>query len=111
MAMTTSPGPGVGSGNSRSSSFRSPRNTTPRMGPSWLVRYSNAPRAAHRRRFTLKEAADPMSEAIHRARPTAVKINVVDNQIEHALKQLKKEMVSSGVFKEMKRRAYYEKPS
>jgi small subunit ribosomal protein S21 len=52
-----------------------------------------------------------MSEAIHRARPTAVKINVVDNQIEHALKQLKKEMVSSGVFKEMKRRAYYEKPS
>src|SRR5437867_13401023 len=31
MAMTTSPGPGVGSVNSRSSSFRSPRKTTPRM--------------------------------------------------------------------------------
>src|SRR5262245_62953355 len=28
---TTSPGPGVGSGNSRSSNRRSPRNTTPRI--------------------------------------------------------------------------------
>src|SRR6266853_6786324 len=31
MARTTSPGPGAGSGNSCSSSFRSPRKTTPRM--------------------------------------------------------------------------------
>src|SRR5262245_60172596 len=31
MATTTSPGPGVGSGNSRTSSFRPPRNTTPRI--------------------------------------------------------------------------------
>src|SRR6266498_343092 len=32
MARTTSPGPGAGSGNSCSSSFRSPRKTTPRIG-------------------------------------------------------------------------------
>jgi small subunit ribosomal protein S21 len=40
-----------------------------------------------------------------------VRIEVFDNQIEPALKALKKEMVNGGVFKEMKRRAYYEKPS
>ncbi len=40
-----------------------------------------------------------------------MKIEVFDNQIEPALKALKKEMVNGGVFKEMKRRAYYEKPS
>jgi len=40
-----------------------------------------------------------------------VKIEVVDNQIEPALKALKKEMLKGGVFKERKRRAYYEKPS
>src|SRR5438876_1199715 len=33
IAITTSPGPGRGSANSRSSSFRSPRKTTPRMVP------------------------------------------------------------------------------
>ena len=43
------------------------------------------------------------------ARP--LKIEVFDNQIEPALKALKKEMLKGGVFKEMKRRAYYEKPS
>jgi small subunit ribosomal protein S21 len=40
-----------------------------------------------------------------------VKIEVVENQIEAALKQLKKQMLKDGVFQEMKRRAYYEKPS
>jgi small subunit ribosomal protein S21 len=40
-----------------------------------------------------------------------VRIEVFDNQIEPALKALKKEMVKGGLFKEMKRRAYYEKPS
>src|SRR2546421_11433739 len=48
MARTTSPGPGVGSANSRSSSLRLPRNTMPRMtvllrrrvGPQW---YHNRP--------------------------------------------------------------------
>ena len=45
-----------------------------------------------------------------RERPP-LKIVVVDNQIEPALKALKKEMLKDGVFKEMKRRAFYEKPS
>ena len=40
-----------------------------------------------------------------------MKIEVFDNQIEPALRALKKEMVDGGVFKEMKRRAFYEKPS
>jgi small subunit ribosomal protein S21 len=40
-----------------------------------------------------------------------VRIEVVDNQIEAALKALRKEMVKDGLFKEMKHRARYEKPS
>lgn len=40
-----------------------------------------------------------------------MKIEVVDNEIELALKALKKGMLKEGLFKEMKRRAYYEKPS
>jgi small subunit ribosomal protein S21 len=40
-----------------------------------------------------------------------MRIEVVDNQIEAALKALKKQMQKDGAFQEMKRRAYYEKPS
>lgn len=40
-----------------------------------------------------------------------MKIEVVGNEIELALKTLKKVMLKEGLFKEMKRRAYYEKPS
>lgn len=40
-----------------------------------------------------------------------MKIEVFDNQIEAALKTLKKRMLKDGVYQEMKRRAYYEKPS
>jgi small subunit ribosomal protein S21 len=40
-----------------------------------------------------------------------VKIEVFDNQIEAALKALKKQMQKDGSFQEMKRRAFYEKPS
>ncbi len=40
-----------------------------------------------------------------------MRIEVVDNQIEAALKALRKEMVKEGLFKEMKHRAHYEKPS
>jgi small subunit ribosomal protein S21 len=38
-------------------------------------------------------------------------IQVVDNQIDKALKVLKKQMQRDGLFSEMKRRASYEKPS
>lgn len=40
-----------------------------------------------------------------------MKVEVIDNQIEPALKALKKKMLTGGLFKEMKRRAFYEKPS
>lgn len=40
-----------------------------------------------------------------------MKIVVFDNQIEAALKQLKKQMLKDGLFQEMKKRAFYEKPS
>lgn len=40
-----------------------------------------------------------------------MKIEVFDNQIEGALKALKKLMLKEGLFQEMKRRAHYEKPS
>ena len=36
---------------------------------------------------------------------------VFDNQIEAALKQLKKQMLKDGLYQEMKRRQHYEKPS
>ena len=40
-----------------------------------------------------------------------MRIQVVDNQIEAALKQLKKQMLKDGLFQEMKKRQHYEKPS
>ena len=40
-----------------------------------------------------------------------IKVEVFDNQIEGALKTLKKQMLKEGLFQEMKRRAHYEKPS
>jgi len=40
-----------------------------------------------------------------------VKIVVFDNQVDAALKQLKKQMLKDGLFQEMKRREHYEKPS
>ena len=39
------------------------------------------------------------------------RVSVVDNQVETALKQLKKLLIKEGAFQEMKRRAHYEKPS
>lgn len=40
-----------------------------------------------------------------------MRVEVFDNAVEPALKALKKLMLKAGVFKEMKRRAFYEKPS
>ena len=40
-----------------------------------------------------------------------MRIVVVDNQVEAALKQLKKQMLKDGLYQEMKRRQHYEKPS
>jgi len=40
-----------------------------------------------------------------------MRVEVIDNQVEAALKALKKRMERDGAFKEMRRRAFYEKPS
>lgn len=40
-----------------------------------------------------------------------MQVIVRDNNVEQALKVLKKRMQREGVFREMKRRSYYEKPS
>ena len=53
----------------------------------------------------------PAPDGRRRPRISSVKIDVFDNQIEPALKALKKQMLAAGLFKEMKRRAHYEKPS
>jgi small subunit ribosomal protein S21 len=53
----------------------------------------------------------PTIAAGRRPRISSVKIEVFDNQIEPALKALKKQLLAAGIFKEMKRRAHYEKPS
>ena len=39
------------------------------------------------------------------------RVEVFDNQVDAALKLLKKQMLKEGAFQEMKRRAHYEKPS
>src|SRR6266542_7158618 len=52
MSMTTSPGPGVGSVNSRSSSFRSPRKTTPRMVCSFSSDFTRAARHGNMEKST-----------------------------------------------------------
>ena len=38
-------------------------------------------------------------------------VTVRDNNVEQALKVLKKKMQREGIFREMKRRSFYEKPS
>lgn len=40
-----------------------------------------------------------------------VEVNVHDNNIEQALRALKKKMQREGIFREMKMRRHYEKPS
>ncbi|MGL4370120.1 MAG: 30S ribosomal protein S21 [Spirochaetota bacterium] len=43
--------------------------------------------------------------------PSPLEIDVRDNDVEKAFKNLKKKMALEGIFKELKRRRYYEKPS
>jgi small subunit ribosomal protein S21 len=62
------------------------------------------------------ESRDPLARFTARlSRPVAsltrAKVEVMDNQVEAALKTLKKVMIKGGLYQEMKRRVYYEKPS
>ena len=45
------------------------------------------------------------------ARPMTLFVNVKDNNVEQAIRMLKKKMQREGVFREMKNRRSYEKPS
>jgi small subunit ribosomal protein S21 len=57
-------------------------------------------------------AADPRGVFISMRRPRPlVQIFVRDNNVEQALRALKKKMQREGTFREMKRRKFYEKPS
>jgi len=44
-------------------------------------------------------------------RGARLEIKVYDNQLEKALKILKRKLAQEGIFKEIKRRRFYEKPS
>ncbi|MDP6343039.1 MAG: 30S ribosomal protein S21, partial [Alphaproteobacteria bacterium] len=44
-------------------------------------------------------------------RGTLVQVNVRDNNVDQALRALKKKLQREGVFREMKMRKYFEKPS
>jgi small subunit ribosomal protein S21 len=68
----------------------------------------------------LRFRTEPRREAAHAAcwvfgigygRRVLVQIFVRDNNVDQALKALKKKMQREGTFREMKRRNHYEKPS
>ena len=53
----------------------------------------------------------PQPSAPDRRRSPIVNISVRDNNVEQALRALKKKMQREGTFREMKQRKFYEKPS
>ena len=100
--------------------------------PSWrwrIVNYAGETVASRTKGFRPSPRPWPGHEAPHRdergrslgARPASVdllpprslklRVTVFDNQIEAALKTLKKQMLKAGLFQEMKRRVAYEKSS
>jgi len=40
-----------------------------------------------------------------------LEVKVINNQLEHALRTLKRKLVMNGVFKDIKKQRYYVKPS
>jgi small subunit ribosomal protein S21 len=48
---------------------------------------------------------------LHSETGASVQVHVRDNNVDQALKALKKKMQREGIFREMKLRNYYEKPS
>ena len=59
---------------------------------------------------TARAGGGPLSVLVH-GRWVLVQIFVRDNNVDQALKALKKKMQREGTFREMKRRNHYEKPS
>ncbi|WP_410795902.1 30S ribosomal protein S21 [Parvularcula sp. LCG005] len=52
-----------------------------------------------------------LHQRVNKGERVIVTIVVRDNNVEQALRALKKKMQREGTFREMKRRKYYEKPS
>ena len=67
--------------------------------------------APHRDERGRSLGARPASVDLLPPRSLKLRVTVFDNQIEAALKTLKKQMLKAGLFQEMKRRVAYEKPS
>jgi small subunit ribosomal protein S21 len=64
--------------------------------------------------FALSDLDEPVSttpKAFHHRGATRVQVFVRDNDVEQALRVLKKRMLREGVFREIRRRRFYEKPS
>jgi small subunit ribosomal protein S21 len=55
--------------------------------------------------------AAPVFDQRHHQRTFRLQVLVRDNNVDQALKALKKKMQREGLFREMKLRNYYEKPS
>jgi small subunit ribosomal protein S21 len=56
-------------------------------------------------------ASKSRPNALEQPEPKSMQVLVRDNNIDQALRVLKKKMQREGVFREMKRRRFYEKPS
>lgn len=63
--------------------------------------------------FSIRTAADPRSihEPLGKELWSTVQVLVRDNNVDQALRALKKKMQREGIFREMKMRRNYEKPS
>ena len=71
--------------------------------------YRRSPRAGWSRRGNVVRA--PAAVAFSKGANGQVQVLVRDNNVDQALKALKKKMQREGIFREMKLRRHYEKPS
>ena len=69
------------------------------------------PAFASERARRASRAGEPLRVGFGYGRLVLVQIFVRDNNVDQALKALKKKMQREGTFREMKRRNHYEKPS
>src|SRR5271169_3342233 len=76
----------------------------------WTFRYCSATwRATAAQALTLAPPCNPAN--LTATKGASVQVLVRDNNVDQALKVLKKKMQREGVFREMKLRGHYEKPS
>jgi small subunit ribosomal protein S21 len=61
--------------------------------------------------IALRSSAGGAATEAPRKQETGVQVLVRDNNVDQALKALKKKMQREGIFREMKLRGHYEKPS